>query len=603
MSNALVIHCRNPSEFIASVVERYRGFQLPKSEDEKTYLAFIGLEGENELLKLITGKDLDFFEISRGDLEVCGRHGGKETVKGPVQATEDGEEVEISSRRPGIRSFPRQMGVRVPLADGMDKRYHKQGEFCVSNLEREVGSETFEGVQGPSPIPQFQQGRNGGIRRVGSLGLRYYTTDEEKDVGEIAGEQLVAWHSRLPLNLLGGLDEIGDEENEQTANGKHEAAVDKHVANEGLIPRFLQFRDRSVEMPGGHIVINNSQKHSDKASQQQPDKFIVGERAIFPAASEEFPQSTELHRLTLQGKTGSPILDGVSCPNWFPSFGSESAGDPGEVAKGEDGWHGEQKVWNKFTGDLWVGDQVAMLGEREDIESQRENKVSLKAPQLDLQSIPQVQEPVSLIPPQRDAISLPDLPSYLSPNRNTDEAKSMQLEGEAETPAYPAKTLENLISMEYVDIVYLEDLETLHGFLEAMMYSPAASTPNPPILAIWGLVGAHYRTKYFGGEGIGETVARAVETTAKSGRFLVLGEGCIEGDYADREDEVQEKWWVDLEVPILNVGSMNVGRTVIVGQILRRWCRFGEDLEDAGEDGGHGNDDNDNRNVNAVLRV
>lgn len=624
MSNALAIHCRNPGEFIASVVERHRDFPLPRSEDEKTYLLFIGLEGEDELLEQIPEPSVKCVEISNRDSE-CGLHGDQETVRYPVQEEAGSQAAETPSRRLGVRGFPRRIKIhRVPLDEGMDNVYD-EGGFCNYNLcgdaGSEAGSETCEAVIGPSPIPQIQQGSSGGVRIAGGLGFRntrYHTTDGEGgEVGEVTGEELIEWHSRLPPNLLRDLDEIGDEEDERIVNGKNESGLDKPIVSQELTPQFLQLCDRSGKILAAieeiHHSVINYQRNPGETSQKQPDSFIVGEGTIIPAASEEFPQSVEAPMLTFQVKTASPIPDQISSPNWTSGFGFKNTGDPGEVGKDDDGTNDEQKESNKSSSDSGMGVQGTVLADPSEIRgveeherSQTSNKTSSEALPHRHQSIFLVREPGSPIRPQRDEISLFTKLSDSSQNPNTNEEKSMKLEVEGETPPYPAKTLENLISIEHVNIVYLEDLETLHGFLEAMMFSPAAPGPNTPLLAIWGLVRAHYQTKYFGGEGIGETVARAVETAAKSGRFLVLGEGCIEADYGDGEDEVQETWWVDLEVPILNMGRMIVGSTVVVGQILRRWCRFGEDLdelEEAGEDGEHGNDDEDDRDDNVVMRV
>lgn len=80
MANALAIRCRSPGEFIASVVERHRGFPLPESEDEKTYLVFIGLGDEEGILELIPGPDVEFVEFPR-DLERSGLYSGEETAR------------------------------------------------------------------------------------------------------------------------------------------------------------------------------------------------------------------------------------------------------------------------------------------------------------------------------------------------------------------------------------------------------------------------------------------------------------------------------------------------------------------------------------------
>lgn len=556
MSTALAIQCRGPGEFIASVVERHRGLPLPKSDDEKTYLVFIGMEGEDELLQQIPGECVEFVAISGRNLEGCGRHGGKESVRYPVHEQEGHQDVEIPLRPHEIRRFPCRMNNHVPLDEGMDEACGRRGGFYDYSLEGEAGSEIYEAVQGLSPNPQVQQVRNGGIGSVGKRRInntREHTTPEEaQEVGEVTDKELVEWNSPLPLNLLKGLDLIGDDE--QTINKNHES-----------------------------------------------EKFTVRERAIFRAASEEFRQPTEVPMIALQVKTGSSILVEVLPSNRCLSFESETAGNSGGPARKKDGSNVEKKESNKSTSDS--GRQGTILGGREvsgefedkEQKSQTTNKISSKALTLGHHSTLPVREPGSTSHPQHDEISILTKHFYSSSNHNTGVEIPIGLEGEAENPPYPAKIIQNLISIEHVDIVYLEDLETLHGLLEAMMLSPVSPMPNPPLLAIWGLVGAHHQTKYFGGGGIGETVARAVETAAKSGRFLVLGEGYIEGDYEGGEDE---KSWVDIEVPVFNTGNDITESTVIVRDILRRWCRFGEDLDDFQKEEGK-----DETNENVVIGV
>lgn len=601
MSNALAVRCRNPGEFIASVVERHRGFPLPRSEDEKTYLVFIG-EGEEGVLELIPGPDREFVESSvwRGDPGEAGEYEGDEGEGYPEVDREEDDETPLHQAR--IRRAPRRIQIRyIPHDEIADSLYREEGRNFDYNFE-ENESEANEGSA------LVQRGRLG-------FGESARAADE-KGLNEVMGEELVEQLSRIPSKLSGRSDVTSDGEDERNfpVNGIDETRPDK------LNQQFSQSRplqeesdDRSDEILGEveeryHSAVSNSRWDPDEAHHEQnikPDKLIDGrEGARFPMANKEFPQSPQLLAPALQEEPGLPVPNEITSKNLSPSSRPLEFEAIREFTEENDG-NIKKKASNKATGDRGKESRRATPEERRSTELYgTEGREELRSAVNEVpprrRSMLQVLEPGSPIHPQPDKISSLTTSSHSSVNLNKNRGGPIKPEeddlaeaDEDEALPYPATTLENLIATEHINIIYLEDLEALHGFLEAMLFSPAVSAPNPPLLAIWGLVGAHYQTEYFGGEGIGDTVARAVETAAKSGRLLVLGEGYIEVDYGDGENEVQEQCWMDVEVPILNTGSMVVGRTVGVGQILRRWCRFGEDLEDLeeGEGEGEGCDD------------
>lgn len=479
----------------------------------------------------------------------------------------------------------------MPQDEDADDTYDNGEKYCNDNSDEEAETNADEWpVENSPPLLQMQRGSNEGVRTRGNLGFKHLTRgcraadDGEEKLGEITGEGFVKQLSQLPPNPLHGSDNMGYEDGGALSGNTKD--IDKPIASQEIL---------GVEKY--HDVINDPRCDSNQTIEEQKielDEINDRESARFPAASEEFPQ---LPVFISQEKAGSPAPDETSCTNSSPSsprLQFEVVGEPGETDK-EDGGSDEEKESNGFTSDGKKPPCEPILERRKfefhGVEEQQQrchavDKAFPQAPSLCRQSKLRVLEPGSPISPRPDEISPLTTPSGSSLNLNPNEGSFVQWEegdlaegDEDETPPYPAKTIQNLIATEHVKIVYLEDLEALHGFLEAMMFSRTVSTRNSPLLAIWGLVGAHYQTNYFGGEGIGETVARAVETAAKSGRLLVLGEGYILVDYGNGEDEMQEQCWVDLEVPILNMGSMVVGRTVEVRQILRRWCRFGEDLE------------------------
>lgn len=484
--------------------------------------------------------------------------------------------------------FPDGIQIRyVPQDEDADDTYDNEEKYCNDNSNDEAEANADEWpVESSPPLLQMQHGSNEGVRTRGKLGFKNLTRGDhaadagEEKLGEITGEGFVKQLSQLPPNPLQGSDNMGDEDGGAlSGNTKDKTGP---IASREILG-FEKYHD----------VINDSRCDSNQEQKIEPDEINDREIARFPSASEEFPQ---LPVLIFQEKAGSPAPDETSCTNPSPSsprLQFEVVGEPGEADK-EDGSSDEEKESNEFTNNgkkvpcepILEGRNFEFHGFEEQQRCHAVDKASPQALSLCRQPKLQVLEPGSPISPRPDEISPLTTPSNSSLNLNPNEGSFVQWEegdlaegDEDETPPYPAKTIQNLIATEHVKIVYLEDLEALHGFLEAMMFSRTVSTRNSPLLAIWGLVGAHYQTNYFGGEGIGETVARAVETAAKSGRLLVLGEGYILVDYGNGEDEMQEQCWVDLEVPILNMGNMAVGRTVEVRQILRRWCRFGEDLE------------------------
>lgn len=565
---------------------------MPKSEDEKTYLVFIGLGGEEGILELIPGPEVD---ISR-DLEISGLHaGGEETARYLVGEEEEKAEDTLPHR---IRTgeFPDRIQIRyVPQDEDVDDVYDNEGKYDNRNLDEEVESEANADkwlVESSPPLFQMQHGTNVGVRTWRKLGFKTPTQgyhvahDGEEELGEITGNEFAEQLSQLPPNLSQESDNMGSEDGEAiSSNIKDKTGLDKLIASQDL-PDGVEEK---------YHIINDSRCDSDHVIQEQkkPNEIINDKRSARFPASERVLRSIQLPVPILQEKAEPPVPDETSCTNSSPTsprLQFEAVGEPGNADK-EDGGSDERKESDESTSDEKKVLRKAIL-ERRKFEFH-----SVEEQQQMCQSKLQVLEPRSPISPRPDEISPLTTPSNSSPNINPNEGDLAEGD-EDETPPYPAKTIQNLIATEHVKIVYLEDLEALHGFLEAMMFSRTVSTRNPPLLAIWGLVGAHYQTNYFGGEGIGETVARAVETAAKSGRLLVLGEGYILVDYGNGEDEIQEQCWVDLEVPILNMGSMAVGRTVEVRQILRRWCRFGEDLEDSEdeeeiEEGEYNNEDED----------
>lgn len=648
MLNALALRCRDPGEFIASVVEHHRGFPLPRNEEEKTYLVFIGAEGEEDILQQIPGPDGEFAETqgwrdgddeneAEGYEEWEEEHWG---VGGQNGEEEDGFQPPAVRRARGI---PRRIQIRWVEAEDpdedIDNTYDVKGGYReYGNSDDNESSSDASGYEvfarQSFPSPMTQQGKIARIRTARESGFRKdtvhgYSADDEEEDGEVGPskaieEELVRRFSRLPSNLEEGDEGMSDGvgEGNYVVNGENEIGPGKLSSSQELVEQFSQLHPlwgESDEMSDDSNndnaekrhdqVIVGSQEDFDRASQGQ-DEFSgpTGRtrEPRHPTANKESLQTLHLPETTLRSGSKSPFpklhdeASSISSPLSSPPPESEETGSGGSMEEGEE-------VSSELESEEEHGiDSTNSEKEFDDeIREEREGSVELRgvgdegyhavnkiSPQVPLrrQFVLRVQEPRSPIRPHPDEISPLTTPPH-SPRVNTAEDKSATAEDEYptevdehETPIYPTPTIENLVATENVDIIYLPDLDTLHGFLEFVRSSPALSVPNPPLLAIWGLVGAHYETEYYGGRGIGLTVARAVEAAAKSGRLLVLGEGYTAVDYGDGEEDVQE-CWADIEVPISNMGSMIVGRTVEVREVLRRWCRFSEDFDYENEEG------------------
>lgn len=102
-----------------------------------------------------------------------------------------------------------------------------------------------------------------------------------------------------------------------------------------------------------------------------------------------------------------------------------------------------------------------------------------------------------------------------------------------------------------------------------------------PMLAVWGLAGLHRGSAEYSAQGLARTVSVAVETAWLNGQRLVLGEsgGWDEGGGHEGVGGAGGPWTE--RVPLLS-GSVRfggedrvwAGRTVEVGRVVGKWCRF-----------------------------
>lgn len=645
MLNALALRCRDPGEFIASVVEHHRGFPLPRSEEEKTYLVFIGPQSEEDILEQIPGPGGELTPQGGGE-EAGGREEGDTEEEHQVvygEEEREGEREENGSQLFLVERWQPYRRIRIQYEVG-ESNEGTDGTHDVEEGYREYNSggessgdvnDYEEFLEQSSPSLGTPRGRLTGRRTTRSFGPRSGSAHESRSEGpnEPITEELARRFSRLPSNLgeSGGvLDGVKGDENggSRAVNRDGDVGPKSPSTSQELIEQFSQFipfqkgnSGKPDDLCGNaegklYQTINDSQDDFDKTIQGDQgnglDDLIGGREGVgFPTTNEEPPQTPHLLESVSQGRgSRSPMSSPLSSP---PPESEEEIESRGAITE-EEGQKGPSELSGDGKGRNYQTDSMDVVKElSKAIYKRREESVELHgagvqeryqtAGEIPSQASPhrkfvlQVREPGSPVRPRPDEIS--PLTSPLYPPSLHDASEEPIKPGdegftefnEDETPLYPIPTLENLIATEHIDIVYVPDLETLQAFLESVMLSPVTPALNPPLLAIWGLVSAHYETDYFGGEGIGYTIAQAVEAAAKSGRLLVLGEGFIEVDYGDG-GEVQEQCWMDVEVPLLNMGSMIVGRTVEVERILRNWCRFGDDLEyDEEDEGGEEGDE------------
>ena len=145
-----------------------------------------------------------------------------------------------------------------------------------------------------------------------------------------------------------------------------------------------------------------------------------------------------------------------------------------------------------------------------------------------------------------------------------------------------------------IHLVFVPTLPHLRAYLSTYKLPPNSESSSltsiqsgfrVPILAIWGLVYAHRSTAEHSAQGLSRTLAAAVESASLAKQRLVLAEAKIPGtgvQDGDTEafDVTFENLWKE-QVPVLS-GSIRfggedrvwAGKTIEVGHILAKWCRF-----------------------------
>lgn len=638
---ALAIRCRDPSEFITSVVEHHRGEPAPKPEEQKTYLVFIGVEGEEGIMEMIPNADGEYEEIPRQrdsseEVEEEVRLGVEvDEVLGyrEVQEEEDSSEAGEEDGTPSpvverIRRFPRRIRIQRlqeveaefdGYIDGIydiEERYHRLSTYDREREEKEKESEV--GYGGGGDEVDEDEGEEEEAREEPNGSCRHNSIEE--NLVQILSQSHIQpqEYEEKPTKVNGGFNKESGGTNDgvgeryDTTNKGEERDLGKTVEGEQEIP------DSDGEEAGSLTTNNDSPQTSPRLQaifQGEPRSLVplVPDGISSPSSPLSSPPSEEEEEVELQEQplSPTPLLLG-KVPSTSSSLGSLSIEEDKEELAAEaveehEQQEGEPDGVNYHAEDEHLPVEVTERGYEgqgpieimDEEEADKYYTVSRGAPQtlVRRQFVLPIRELGSPIRPHSGEISPLTPPKHSSqPPEPYGEEKEEQEElyeaddqppgeedatDEDEPPQYPSNIIETLIAAEHVEILFIPDLETFQVFLETLQYTPTTPSLSPPLLAIWGLVGAHYGTDEFGGEGIGCTLGLAVEAAEGSGRLLVLGEGYVDVEYDDAQDwgGVREMCWMDVEVPILNKGSMIMGRTVVVKNVLRKWCRFGEDLE------------------------
>ncbi|KAH0613313.1 uncharacterized protein H6S33_009693 [Morchella sextelata] len=480
----LAIQCRDPGEFISSIIEHHRagggggggGVQLPLKDQEKTYLIFVGIEDEDGVFEMMDD-DREYIPLS-----------GEEELEMPWSES-DGSEQRLPGEPPGSGQHQMTQSQTPELGEAEDIVQVEELNYEATGLDQELQS----------------------------------ANDQKSLISKVT----------------------------ETKTPEHSSPPALPEAEEAVSP---------VQLPPA--LPSSSPLSSPPPEEDDEELFMTGESVVASKGQEG---------------SQSPIGKPQGTLDNHPAGRKES--------------HKETGARNEAT-----------KGNGDKSRATEEANISIpETPNTRRKILLQIREPSSPIPPQPHEVSplttpgdkLPVSQPYQSSqavSRNsmitsptakrlpipTKSPQSQQSE-EEEYTTYPTPTLDILSAAEHIELLYLRDLKTLRTFLTLLQYSPTSldldPTSNQPLLAIWGLIGAHHTTGEFSGEGIANTLSLAVDAAAESGRFLVLGEGYVQEDVGGGEVS-----WMEAEVPVLR-GGVGGRRTVVVKGVLGRWCRFVEELE------------------------
>ncbi|KAH8150561.1 uncharacterized protein LAJ45_05257 [Morchella importuna] len=490
----LAIQCRDPGEFISSIIEHHRagggGVQQPLKDEEKTYLIFVGIDDENGVFEMMDDDDREYLPLS-----------GEEEPEMPWSES-DGSEQRLPGEPPGSGQHQMTQSQTPELG---------KAEDVVQGHEGHQAEDLNHGATGLDQGFQSANGQKSPISKITEA-----KTPEHSSPPALPEAEETVSPVQLPIALPSSspLSSPPPEEDDEELFMTGESAVASKGQDGSQSPISKSPRDLDNHLAGGKELHKETGARSEATKGNE-----VKSRAT--EANISIPETPNTRRKVLLQirEPSSPIPP-----------------QPHEISP------------------------LTAPGDKPPVSQS-------------YQSSPAV--------PRSSMITSPTAKRFPIPTKVSNTAQSQQSEEEEEEyTTYPTPTLDILSAAEHIELLYLRDLKTLRTFLTLLQYTPPApSSPdtdsNPPLLAIWGLIGAHHHTTgEFSGEGIANTLSLAVDAAAESGRFLVLGEGYVQEDI-----EGGEVSWMEAEVPVLRGGGGGVGRTVVVKGVLGRWCRFVEELE------------------------
>lgn len=150
-----------------------------------------------------------------------------------------------------------------------------------------------------------------------------------------------------------------------------------------------------------------------------------------------------------------------------------------------------------------------------------------------------------------------------------------------------SNTIGSIASSQRVKLVFCPSLAHLRAYLSTFQLRVDPKKQDAgrgkPVIAILNFLAVHYMSTQFSAQGLSQTLALAVETTARTGSTILLCE-CNDAANPGDRDHGPRLW--DLHVPLLNGGTIRSdnerassswsGRHVTVRQVAQRWLKFEE---------------------------
>ncbi|KAF3400305.1 hypothetical protein DPV78_005357 [Talaromyces pinophilus] len=150
-----------------------------------------------------------------------------------------------------------------------------------------------------------------------------------------------------------------------------------------------------------------------------------------------------------------------------------------------------------------------------------------------------------------------------------------------------SNTIGSIASSQRVKLVFCPSLAHLRAYLSTFQLRVDPKKQDAgrgkPVIAILDFLAVHYMSTQFSAQGLSQTLALAVETTARTDSTILLCE-CNDAVNPGDRDHGPRLW--GLHVPLLNGGTIRSdnertssswsGRHVTVRQVAQRWFKFEE---------------------------